>query len=185
MDEETGELGTDFSPQVVLAWEKEFFAHKRTGVRQVAVRCAMVFSRIGGAFPRFAQLTRGGLGGHHASGQQFVSWVHSADVEHFFQWIIDTSGVDGIINLASPNPVRETVLMAALRDRIKPFVAFNVPKWMLGIGAFFLRTETELVLKSRRVVPTRALRLGYRFVRPTITSALDDLVAERAQHLNL
>ena len=85
MDEATGELGRDFSPEVVLAWEKAFFSHPRAGVRQVAVRCAMVFSRHGGAFPRFAQLTRFGLGGHHASGTQYVSWVHEADVRGFFQ----------------------------------------------------------------------------------------------------
>lgn len=181
MDEYTGELGSDFSPQVVLAWEKEFFRHTREGTRQVAVCCAMVFSPHGGAFPRFAQLTRFGLGGHHASGKQFVSWVHEADVSAFFQCLIDTPGVDGIINLASPNPLPEYDLMHELRLRVKPVVAFNVPKWMLTIGAFFLRTETELVLKSRRVVPTRALELGYRFQHEKIRTALDALFERRAQ----
>jgi uncharacterized protein len=175
MDEFTGELGSDFSPQVVLAWEKEFFRHAREGVRQVAVRSAMVFSPHGGAFPRFAQLTRFGLGGHHASGKQFVSWVHEADVRGFFQWLIDTPTADGIINLAAPDPLRETVLMHELRHRIRPWVAFNVPKCMLTIGAFFLRTEPELVLKSRRVIPTRALLLGFRFQHNTINTALDEL----------
>jgi uncharacterized protein (TIGR01777 family) len=182
MDEFTGELGTDFSPQVVLAWEKEFFRHPVPGVRQVAVRSAMVFSRHGGAFPRFAELTRWGLGGHHASGKQFVSWVHESDVSRFFQWLIDTPAVDGIINLAAPNPVRETGLMHELRQRIKPWAAFNVPKWMLTIGAFFLRTETELVLKSRRVIPTRALRLGFEFQHTRIESALDDLFSWRKRN---
>lgn len=181
MDEFTGELGSDFSPQVVLAWEKEFFAHKLEGVRQVAVRCAMVFSPHGGAFPRFTQLTRVGLGGHHASGKQYVSWVHEADVSGFFQWLIDTPTVDGSINLAAPNPLRETELMRALRERIKPLVAFNVPKWMLSIGAVLLRTETELVLKSRRVVPTRALQLGFAFKHEHVASALDDLIGERTK----
>ncbi|MEO8588222.1 MAG: TIGR01777 family oxidoreductase [Flavobacteriales bacterium] len=175
MDEIRGELGTDFSPQVVLAWEKELFRWKREGTRQVAVRSAMVFSRRGGAFPRFVGLTRFGLGGHHASGKQFVSWVHEVDVSAFFQWLIDTPDIDGIINLAAPNPLRETDLMRELRERVKPLVAFNVPKWMLGIGAFFLRTETELVLKSRRVVPTRATQLGFLFHHTTINTALDDL----------
>lgn len=180
MDEAAGELGTDFSPQVVLAWEREFFQHQRAGVRQVAVRCAMVFSNGGGAFPRFAGLVRAGLGGHHGSGTQYVSWVHEADVAHFFQWLVDTPAVDGIINLAAPNPLPERELMKALRERLKPAVAFNIPEWMLGIGAFFLRTETELVLKSRRVVPARALALGYAFKHNQINSALDDLL--RAQN---
>jgi uncharacterized protein len=146
------------------------------------VRCAMVFSKHGGAFPRFAQLTRFGLGGHHASGKQYVSWVHEDDVSRFFQWLIDTPQVDDIINLASPNPLREMELMLHLRARIKPLVAFNVPKWILTIGAFFLRTETELVLKSRRVVPMRALQLGYTFKHAEITSALDALFAPRTKH---
>jgi len=182
MDEITGELGSDFSPQVVLAWEKEFLKRERGGVRQVAVRSAMVFSRRGGAFPRFVGLTRCGLGGHHASGGQFVSWVHEADVAAFFQWRIDTPEASGIINLVSPNPVRETGLMGELRRRIKPLVAFNVPRWMLDIGAFFLRTETELVLKSRRVVPTRATQLGFAFQHPTINTALDDLFRPAAHN---
>ncbi len=181
MDEITGELGSDFSPQVVLAWEKEFFRHTREGTRQVAVRCAMVFSPHGGAFPRFAQLTRFGLGGHHASGKQYVSWMHEADVSAFFQWLIDTPGIEGIINLASPNPLPENELMRELRLRVKPVVAFNVPEWMLTIGAFFLRTETELVLKSRRVMPTRALELGYRFQHEKIQTALGALFARGTQ----
>lgn len=181
MDEDTGELGADFSPQVVLAWEKAFFEQADPRVRQVAVRCAMVFSPLGGAFPRFTQLTRSGLGGHHAGGTQFVSWVHETDVARFFQWIIDTPAVNGIINLASPNPLREMELMRELRKHVRPMIAFNVPLWMLGIGAFFLRTETELVLKSRRVVPTRALRLGFSFQFPTITRALDALFAPGTQ----
>lgn len=176
MDEATGELGTDFSPQVVLAWEKEFFKHQRSGVRQVAVRCAIVFSNGGGALPRFVDLVRLGLGGHHGSGTQYVSWVHEADVAQFFQWLIDSPAVDGIINLAAPNPLPERELMRSLRQRLKPVVAFNIPEWMLGIGAVLLRTETELVLKSRRVVSTRAQALGYAFRHERITSALDDLL---------
>ncbi len=181
MDEETGELGNGFSVDVAKAWEDEFFRHVPERTRQVAVRCAMVFSHHGGAFPRFTQLTRFGLGGYHASGQQFVSWVHEADVSGFFQWLIDTPNAFGTINLASPKPLRETDLMRALRDRIKPWIHFNVPGWMLTIGAFFLRTETELVLKSRRVVPTRAQQLGYIFQYPSISRALDELFGQRAQ----
>jgi len=182
MDEATGEIGSGFSVNVANAWEKTFFEHTRAGVRQVAVRCAMVFSPHGGAFPRFTQLTRIGLGGHHGTGTQYVSWVHEADVAAFFQWLIDTPAVDGVINLAAPNPVPETDLMKALRDRIKPLAHFDVPAWMLPFGAILMRSETELVLKSRRVVPTRALALGYRFHHSTIETALDDLLRkDRAQ----
>ncbi|MBL0126555.1 MAG: TIGR01777 family protein [Flavobacteriales bacterium] len=182
MDEQTGESGNDFSPQVVLTWEKEFFSHQRADMRQVAVRCAMVFSNGGGAFPRFAQLTRVGLGGHHGSGKQFVSWVHETDVAQFFQWLIDTPNAEGIINLAAPNPLPEAQLMTALRERIQPLFLINTPEWLLQMGAFVLRTETELVLKSRRVIPTRALQLGFTFQHPTIHTALDALCEASAQN---
>jgi uncharacterized protein (TIGR01777 family) len=179
MDEFSGELGNDFSPQVVLAWEEEFFRHQREGVRQVAVRCAMVFSHHGGAFPRFVQLVKAGLGGRHGSGNQFVSWVHEADVRRFFQWLIDTPHVDGIINLAAPNPLQEHDLMRELRLRIRPRIVLPSPAWLLTLGALFLRTETELVLKSRRVVPTRALRLGFTFHHERMPTALDELLKPR------
>jgi uncharacterized protein (TIGR01777 family) len=182
MDEATGEIGSGFSVDVAQRWERSFFEQHRPGVRQVAVRCAMVFSPYGGAFPRFAQLTRMGLGGRHGSGDQYMSWVHEADVSRFFQWLVDTPEVHGIINLSAPAPVRDHVLLSDLRRHIKPVVALPTPEWMLGIGAFFLRTETELVLKSRRVVPTRAVQLGFTFQYPTITSALDELFARSAQH---
>jgi uncharacterized protein (TIGR01777 family) len=181
MDEDTGELGNDFSPQVVLAWEKAFFAHARPGVRQVAVRCAMVFSSHGGVFPRFRQLVRMGLGGQHGPGTQYVSWVHEADVAAFFQWLIDTPAAKGILNLASPEPLPERELMRLLRQRLKPLFHFPIASWMLPIGAWSMRTEVELVLKSRRVVPTRALQLGYIFRHPRIGTALDALCAG-AQH---
>lgn len=176
MDEETGELGDGFSPQVVKAWENEFFRHKRNGVRQVAVRCAIVFSNKGGAFPRYAQLVRRGLGGRHGSGRQYVSWVHEADVARFFQWLIDTPKAEGIINLAAPKPMPERDLMRAMRARIKPWIALPSPEWLLRLGARAIGTETELILKSRRVAPTRALRMGFAFQYAEPVGALADLL---------
>ncbi len=176
MNEDTGELGDDFSPQVVKAWENEFFRHARQGVRQVAVRCAIVFSGKGGAFPRYAQLVRWGLGGRHGSGRQFVSWVHEDDVARFFQWVTEEPRADGILNLAAPNPIPELELLSAMRARIKPWIALPAAEWMLRIGARIIGTETELILKSRRVVPGRALRLGFTFKHPLLGGALDDLL---------
>jgi uncharacterized protein (TIGR01777 family) len=178
MDEASGELGTDFSPQVVLAWEKAFLEHARKGVRQVAVRCAMVFGKQGGALPRFVQLVKAGMGGRHGSGTQYVSWVHETDVAHFFQWLLDDPKAEGTIDLAAPNPLPQHELMRALRARIKPWFHVDVPRWALQFGAILLRTETELVLKSRRVVPTKALAMGFRFRFPHIGPALDQLLYE-------
>jgi uncharacterized protein (TIGR01777 family) len=176
MDEETGELGDDFSPGVVKAWENEFFRHKRDGVRQAAVRCAIVFSNEGGAFPRYAQLVRWGLGGRHGSGRQYVSWVHEGDVAAFFQWLIAEPRAAGILNLAAPQPVPEADMLRAMQARIKPVIALPTPRWLLRIGAAIIGTETELILKSRRVVPTRALQLGFRFAHERMETALAELL---------
>ncbi|MBK9148359.1 MAG: TIGR01777 family protein [Flavobacteriales bacterium] len=176
MDEIDGELGNDFSPQVVKAWENEFFRHKREGARQVAVRCAIVFSNRGGAFPRYAQLARWGLGGRHGNGQQMMSWVHETDVASFFVWLIEEPRAQGIINLSAPSPLRQTEVMRILRERIKPWIALPSPRWMLELGARFMGTETELVLKSRWVLPTRAQELGYRFKVGTMKEAVAALV---------
>ena len=176
MDEGTGELGNDFSPQVVKAWENEFFRHKSDGVRQVAVRCAIVFSNRGGAFPRYAQLVRWGLGGRHGNGQQMMSWVHEKDVAGFFEWLIEEPRAQGTFNLSSPIPLRQTEVMRILRERIKPWIALPSPRWMLELGARILGTETELVLKSRWVLPTRAQELGYRFRIGTMKEAVAALV---------
>lgn len=176
MDEDTGELGNDFSPQVVKAWENEFFRHARPGVRQVAVRCAIVFSNKGGAFPRYALLVRWGLGGRHGSGRQFVSWVHETDVARFFHWLIEEPKAEGILNLAAPNPIPEFDLLKAMRARIRPWIALPATEWMLRIGARIIGTETELILKSRRVVPGRASRLGFTFKHTELGSALGDLL---------
>lgn len=176
MDEDNGELGDDFSPRVVKAWEHEFFRHKREGVRQVAVRCAIVFSNKGGAFPRYAQLVRLGMGGRHGGGKQYVSWVHEHDVARFFQWLLDTPVAEGIINLAAPNPLQEHDMLKAMRARIRPLIALPTPEWLLRIGARIIGTETELILKSRQVVPTRALRSGFAFQHESIGSAVQDLL---------
>lgn len=177
MDEDTGELGDDFSPQVVKAWESEFFRHRRAGVRQAAVRCAIVLSSRGGAFPRYAQLVRCGLGGCHGNGRQYVSWVHEADAARFIQWLIDTPEAEGILNLAAPNPVPERELLKAMRARLYPLLALPTPEWMVRIGARLIGTEPELVLKSRRAIPARALRMGFAFRYSTLDSALEDLLA--------
>lgn len=177
MDELSGEIGTGFSVEVARAWEQAFFANACEGVRQVAVRCAMVFSPHGGAFPRFVQLVRRGLGGTPGNGRQYVSWVHEADLCSFFQWLIERPDVHGVLDLSAPAPLPMRELMRKLRRHLKPFIALDTPGWMLAIGAFLLRTETELVLKSRRVVPTRALELGFRFRYPRMGQALDALFA--------
>ena len=157
--------------------ERKFFQHNRPRTRHFAVRCAMVFSEHGGAFPRFTELTLRWLGWSPRERTAIRELGHEADVSGFFQWLIEHPNVEGIINLASPNPLRETDLMGELRQRVKPIAASTCPSWLLSIGACFVRTETELVLKSRRVVPLAPCNWAH---LPTsfLITALDDLFAQ-------
>ncbi len=129
----------------------------------------------GGVFDTLRRLTRRGLGGAHGDGRQFMSWVHYVDFVAAVQWLIDREDIDGVVNIASPNPLPNAEFMRILREACG--VPFGLPAttWMLEIGAVFMRTETELILKSRRVVPTRLLEHGFRFQYPDWRDAARDL----------
>lgn len=176
MDQYSGELGTGFSVEVARSWEAAAQSIDLPHTRLAILRCAMVMSPLGGVLPRLVQLTRSGLGGRHGSGDQFVSWIHGHDLCRAVQHIMDRPDAVGVYDLAAPEPTRDGYLMAQLRARFRPWLALPQPKWMLELGAFLLRTESELVLKSRRVVPTRLLREGFTFRYPGITSALMELL---------
>jgi uncharacterized protein (TIGR01777 family) len=178
--DETGELGSGFSVNVATAWEREFFAHHRDGVRQVALRMAIVLGD-GSALAPLVRLTRLGLGGPQSGGKtkgarQRFSWVHIDDVYRSIEFLLNHPGLGDTVNIASPNPVENRELMATLRRVLG--VRFGLPLfgWMLGLGAFAIRTEAELLLKSRWVVPSRLLAAGFEFKFPTLEGALRDIL---------
>jgi uncharacterized protein (TIGR01777 family) len=178
MDEATGELGKGFSVDVCQKWEKALDDAATPNTRKVALRAAMVMGPgKGGAFYAFYDLARKGLGGPMGGGEQFVSWIHHLDFCRSIEWLI-THELSGVVNLASPNPLRNKEFMKEIRDALG--VKFGLPstKWMLEIGAFFLRTETELPLKSRRAIPGRLLQEGFEFKFPTWPEACRDIIAE-------
>lgn len=154
-----------FSIDVATAWERAFEEAAATPrTRKVALRSAMTLSPDrGGVFDTLRWLTRRGLGGTQGDGRQFMSWVHYVDFVAAVQWLIGRDDIDGVVNIASPNPLPNAEFMRVLREACG--VPFGLPAspWMLEIGAVFMQTETELVLKSRRVVPTRLLEHGFRF----------------------
>ncbi len=186
MDEATGELGGNepgapatwnFSIEVATAWEAAFFAAETPRTRKVAIRSAMTMSRDrGGVFDVLSTLARCGLGGGQGAGTQYVSWIHHADFARAIDWILAHEGLSGVINVASPNPLPNRDFMRALRDAWGVPIGLPALGWMVEIGAFFLRTESELILKSRRVVPGRLLNDGFRFLFPTWPEAARDLV---------
>jgi len=187
MDEATGEPGGsepgapdtwNFSIAVAKAWEAAFFETAAPRTRKVAIRSAITFSPDGGgAFDILSGLVRRGLGGTQGPGTQFVSWIHDADFTRAVDLLIAGEQWDGIVNLASPNPLPNREFLRALRGAWGVRVGLPAPAWLLEIGAFLMRTESELVLKSRRVVPGRLLDAGFRFLFPEWSAAARDLVA--------
>lgn len=186
MDEASGELGGNepgapetwnFSIQVAKAWEEAFISTSTPSTRKVAIRSAMTFSPDrGGVFDVLFGLVRCGLGGRQGDGRQFVSWIHEHDFVRAIEFLFEHEDLSGAINLASPNPLPNGDFMRTLREECGARVGLACPVLMMEIGAFLLRTESELVLKSRRVVPGRLLASGFRFLFPEWRAAARDLV---------
>ncbi len=176
MDEATGEYGGsepgapdtwNFSISVAKGWEEAFFATPTPRTRKVAVRSAMTFSPDpGGVFDVFLALTRHGLGGTQGSGNQYVSWIHDVDFIRAIEFLIAREALSGPVNLASPHPVPNRDFMRILRESWGTRFGLPATAWMIEIGTFFMRTESELVLKSRRVIPGRLEAAGFEFAYP-------------------
>lgn len=182
MDEASGEFGTDFSVDVCQKWETAFFDASTPLTRKVALRSAMVMGPgADGVFGAFYGIVRKGLGGTLGNGRQFVSWVHVDDFCRALEFLIDRPAIDGVVNITVPDPIPNRQFMAELRRAAGVRIGLPATRLMLEFGAFFLRTETELLLKSRRVVPARLLAAGFTFDHPHWAETAADLVArERA-----
>lgn len=181
--DETGEIGgtleakDEFSVEVAVAWERTFNAAQTPQTRKVNLRSAMVLGAgRNSVFPVLRRLTRLGLGGRLAGGRQFVSWIHERDFCRAAEWLIERRDLSGTFNLAAPNPVTNIELMQTLRQLCRMPFGLPASLWMAEFGAFFLRTETELVIKSRRVVPGRLLKAGFAFEHPLLRPAIEDLL---------
>jgi len=171
----TPEAKDEFSVAVAQAWERTLNEADTPETRKIAMRMAMVLGNTGGVFPMLCRLVRCGLGGRMADGNQFVSWIHERDLCRAIQWLIGRNDICGAVNLAAPNPIPNREMMRILRKVCgRPF-GLPATAWMLEVGAFLLRTETELVIKSRRVVPGRLLKSGFEFTFPTIEAAFRDI----------
>ena len=174
-DETHGELGTGFSVAVARAWEHELYVAP-TSIRKVALRMAIVLGS-GGALNPLINLARIGFGGRQGDGGQIVSWVHVDDVYGAIRHLIDDESISGPVNIAAPDPVPNAELMTAVRRHLGRAHGIPLPAWSLEFGARIIRTETELVLKSRWVHPGVLLATGYRFRFPDLYSALADIAA--------
>lgn len=174
--EENGTIGDDFSMNICKSWEEEFFSIKNDNIRKIALRTSIVLGKDGGAFPKLKMITKLGLGGKQGRGDQKVSWIHIDDFCRAIEWIIDHKNISGPVNVTAPNPLSNEVLMKKLRTRLKIPFGVDAPVWQLELASVFLRTETELLLKSRNVYPEKLLKGGFQFIYPDIDIALPDLV---------
>ena len=184
-DELTGVLGGHepdapeswrFSIEVARAWEQTFDAIQTPDTRKVAMRSAMTLSPDhGGVFDTLLGLARRGLGGRAGDGRQYLSWVHEDDFVAAVQWLIDHDDLAGVVNIASPYPLPNAHFMHGLREAAGIRIGLPAAPWMLEVGAVMMRTETELILKSRRVVPARLLESGFVFRYPHWPEAAEAL----------
>ena len=182
MDEATGVIGAtpeakdEFSIQVARAWEETLFEAATPATRKVALRTGMVFAASkGGVYRVLRGLTQWGLGGRIASGRQFISWVHEIDLCQSVEWLIDRDDFTGPVNVASPNPIPQREMMRIIRRECG--VPFGLPatRRMLEVAAYVHRTEAELIIKSRRVVPGRLLAAGFQFRFPRMENAVREI----------
>ncbi len=174
--EKNGIIGDDFSMNICKSWEKEFFSPDHEHVRKVALRTSIVLGNNGGAFPKLKLITKAGLGGKQGNGNQKVSWIHIVDFCKAIDHVIDHENISGIINITAPNPLSNEELMMELREQIKIPFGLNAAVWQLELASVFLKTETELLLKSRNVYPEKLIKSGFHFLYPNIESAFKNLL---------
>ena len=172
----TPEAKDAFSVEVACAWEQAFRESNTPSTRKVTLRTAMVLGlHENSVFPMLRRLVRLGLGGKMASGNQFVSWIHEEDFCRAIEWLIARSDLSGVVNVAAPNPVTNREMMRIFREVMRAPIGLPAAKWMLELGAVVLRTETELIIKSRRVVPSRLLASGFDFRFSEMLSAVREI----------
>ncbi len=174
-DEYSGEFQNDFSVQVCQLWEKTFYEQITPATRKVALRMAITLGPGGVLIPYF-NLLKFGLGGRQGSGKQMYSWVHIEDTCRMIEWVAEHEKLERTFNCCSPQPVTNQEFMRCLRKATGHYFGLPAFSWMLKIGAPLIGTETELVLKSRWVVPTKILETGFKFKYPLLENAFNDII---------
>lgn len=176
MTEAGGEIGTGFSVEVCKAWERVFEAAVTPHTRKVNLRIGLVLGTEGGVLPKLLKMVKLGLGGTMGNGRQLVSWLHVLDFCRMVDWCLQKPSAQGVYNCSAPQPVSNKNMMRLLRSELHRPIGLPAAAWMLEIGAFVMRTETELILKSRYVVPARAEQEGFEFKYRDLDSCIKNLV---------
>ncbi len=177
---ETSEhLADDFLADVVRRWETDFFSFKLPSTRQIALRTSVVLGRSKGAFPSLLRLTRLGLGGKVGNGKQIFSWIHIGDYFRIVEFLIQNDSITGVVNCTSPAPLSNAALMKEMRSKVKIPFGLPAPEFAVRIGAFFIGTESSLLLDSTNIYPERLLNAGFKFKFGDISTAISDLVSSK------
>ncbi|MEJ7609822.1 MAG: TIGR01777 family oxidoreductase [Ferruginibacter sp.] len=172
MTETNGEIGKGFSVDVAQSWEKAFFTFDLPNTRQIVFRMAIVLGKEGGVMKPLVNLTKTGLGGKQGKGTQKFSWIHLEDLYSAIKFVKEHTNLSGVFNLSSPNPVTNEALMSTLRKTLHISIGLPASEWLLKIGAVLIGTETELILKSRWVIPENLINGGFKFIYPDLEPAI-------------
>jgi len=161
MTETNGEIGIDFSMDVCKKWEALFNSFQLPHTKKIITRTSIVMGNSGGAFPIIKRLTQFGLGGKQGNGNQYISWISENDYIECIAHLMHQN--EGAYNLCSPNPLRNKEFQKLLRQQLQIKIGIPTPRFLLNIGAFFIQTEPELILKSRKVYPEKLVNTGFKF----------------------
>jgi len=176
-DESFTDFDNDFSVQVCQLWENTFYEQRTPFTRKIALRMAITLGAGGVMIPYF-NLLKFALGGQQGNGKQMYSWVHITDTCRMIDWIEAHKDLEGTYNCSSPEPVTNKVFMQTLRNTTRHIIGLPAYTWMLKIGAAIIGTESELILKSRWVLPTKILAAGFQFIHPSLANAIHDIVVK-------
>jgi uncharacterized protein (TIGR01777 family) len=179
-DEDKGEIGTGFSVDVCKVWEKSFWEAKTPQTKKILLRVGIVFGKSDGMIPRVKSLAKYGLGGHQGNGRQYISWIHEHDLARITEWLYQQGNDGEIYNCTSPVAIQNKDFMKLVRQMIGVPVGLPAPQWLLELGAIFIGTETELILKSRWVYPRHLLDKGFLLQFPDPEQALRNVFNSRA-----
>lgn len=174
MDEADGEIGNDFSMNVAKSWEKTFFETETPNTKKTALRTSIVLGKNGGAFLPLKNLTRLGFGGKQGKGNQFISWIHEKDFARAIEFIFQKE-MTGVVNIVAPKPIRNALFMKTLRKSLGIPTGIPIGEKLLKFGAKIIGTETELILKSRNVIPKRLIENDFEFEFRTPDKAFENI----------
>lgn len=175
MGEKSDENGTGFMADVTRAWEQTVKDIPLPSTRKIFLRTTLVFDKKDGVLPVMMGLAKKGIGGTLGTGTQQVSWIHVRDFCGIIKWMIENKNAQGAYNMVAPESVTNKKLMYLLRKKVQAFMGLPSPKWLLEIAAVFMRSEPELILNSRYIVPQRLLEEGFVFKFCTIEECLEGI----------